>query len=313
MTPTRTFRLAAATVLAMTTMLAATGCTNASQNLRNGSPSSSGATTFDPSTAPKDDALAALVPSAIRDKGVLAIGSDTTYAPAEFLGGADGRTPMGFDVDFAKAIGSTLGLKIDYQTAGFPTILAALGTKYDLGMSAFSITNERLKAVNFVDYFRAGTIWAVQKGNPKHVSLDSLCGLKVGVQTGSVQADPDLSGRSKACTDAGKPAIDVISLANQTDITTRLVNGGIDAMISGGTSITYALNQTGGQLELLGGLYNPDDNGIAIAKDNPALAELIAKVMNKLIADGTYTKIMGNWNMGVLSLKTSVVNPQVDR
>ena len=163
-------------------------------------------------------------------------------------------------------------------------------------MSAFSITNERMKAVNFVDYFKAGTIWAVQKGNPNKVSLDELCGLKVGVQTGSVQEDPDLTGRSKACTDAGKPAIDVISLANQTDITTRLVNGGIAAMVSGGTTITYALTQTGGQLELLGEMYNPDHNGIAVAKDDIELADLVAKVMNKLIADGSYAA--RSWTTG---------------
>ena len=228
MASSRPHRIAFTAAVALAVLLAATGCTTASQSLNNGLPTQSDATAFDPSSVSKDTALAALVPEAIKAKGTLIIGSDTTYAPAEFLGGTDGHTPMGFDVDFAKAIGATLGLKVDFQTAGFATILPGLGTKYDLGMSAFSITKERLKAVNFVDYFKAGTIWAVQKGNPKKVSLDALCGLKVGVQTGSVQENPDVSDRSKACVAAGKPALDVISLANQTDITTRLVNGGID-------------------------------------------------------------------------------------
>lgn len=309
MKSTRPYRFALATAAAL---IALTGCTSASQALETGT-STSGAASFDPAAVAKDDALAALVPANIKNKGTLTVGSDTTFAPAEYLGGADGQTPMGFDVDFAKAIAATLGLKLQFQTAEFTSILPALGPKYDLGISAFSITNERLKAVNFVDYYRAGSIWAVQKGNPKSVSLDSLCGRKVGVQTGTVQENPDLSGRSKACTDAGKPAIDVISLPNQTDITTRLVAGGIDAMVSGSTAVTYALTQTHGQLQLLGDLYNPDDTGIAVAKSDPQFADLIAKVMNKLIADGSYAKIMDSWNMSVLSVKTSVVNPEANR
>ncbi|WP_035748793.1 ABC transporter substrate-binding protein [Arthrobacter sp. 35W] len=314
MTFPRILRLVLAATVVLTTGLAATGCTNASQGLAGTGPASvPGSPSFDPSTLHKDDALAAMLPDSLKGKDTITVGSDTTYAPAEFLGGTDGQTPMGFDVDFAKAIGATLGLTVDFRTAGFATILPGLGTKYDLGMSAFSITKERMKAVNFVDYFKAGSIWAVQKGNPQNVSVDNLCGLKVGVQTGSVQEDPDLTGRSKACTDAGKPAIDVVSLPNQTDITTRLVNGGIAAMVSGGTTITYALTQTGGQLELLGGLYNPDHNGIAVAKSDPELADLVAKVMNKLIADGSYAKIMDRWGIAVLSTDKSVVNPEVDR
>lgn len=299
--------------LAVSAVLGTTGCTTASQDLGSGEQTQSSAVAFDPASVSKDETLAARVPENIQSRGTLLIGSDTTYAPAEFLGGPDGQTPMGFDVDLAKAIGATLGLKIDYQSAGFATILPGLGTKYDLGMSAFSITNERLKAVNFVDYFKAGTIWAVQAGNPKDVNLDDLCGRKVGVQTGSVQESPDVSDRSKACVEAGKPAIDVISLANQTDITTRLVNGGIDAMVSGGSTITYALTQTEGQLELLGELYNPDHNGIAVAKDDMKLAELISDVMNKLIADGTYQQIMDYWGVGVLATDKAVVNPEVKR
>lgn len=305
--------LAFTAALALTTLFTATGCTNASQTLDTGQPGQSTTVAFDPASVAKNDALVELLPESIKAKGTLSIGSDTSYAPAEFLGGADGQTPMGFDVDLAKAIAATLGLKADFQTAGFATILPGLGTKYDLGMSAFSITNERLKAVNFVDYFKAGTIWAVQKGNPRNVDLDNLCGLKVGVQTGSVQENPDVSDRTEACVAAGKPAIDVISLSNQTDITTRLVNGGIDAMVSGGSTITYALTQTDGKLELLGDLYNPDHNGIAVAKDDMPLAELVSKVMNKLIADGTYQQIMDYWGVGVLATEHSVVNPKVQR
>ena len=297
-------------MLAAAVLGSTAACTNASQELNNSASSpTSGAVTFDPSSVAKDDALAALVPASIRSVGTLTIGSDTSYAPAEFLGGSDGQTPMGYDVDFAKAIGATLGLKVDYKTAGFASILPALGTKYDLGISAFSINQTRLNAVNLVSYYTNGTIWAVQKGNPKDISLDDLCGKTVAVQTGSIQ-ETDVEGRSTTCTSAGKPAIIMVSLKNQTDVTTRLVAGGVDAMVSGAGTISYAISQTGDQLELLGELYNPKLVGIAVAKDDEPLADLVAKVINKLIADGTYGKILDAWGMKVLAIDKSVVNPE---
>ncbi|GAC1479979.1 MAG: ABC transporter substrate-binding protein [Pseudarthrobacter sp.] len=302
--------LKAATVLAIGA-LALTGCTNASQNAAPGAGSSesgSAKASFDPSTIKKDDSLAAQLPEAIKAKGTLTIGSDTSYAPAEFLG-SDGQTPVGYDVDIAKAIGATLGLKVQVQTAEFTGILPALGPKYDLGISSFTINPERLAAVNFVSYFNAGTAWAVQKGNPKKFSLDDVCGKNIGVQTGTVQEDPDLSGRTKKCTDAGKPAINIVTLKNQTDVTTRLVNGSIDAMAADSPIIGYALAQTSGQLEKLGDVYDAAPQGIAVAKSDKALADVIQKTVTKLITDGSYKKILEGWGNADGAITKSEVNP----
>lgn len=288
-------------------VIALTSCTNASQT---GSPSqTSGAAAFDPASISKDSTLAAQVPDAIKSKGTLVIGSDTSYAPAEFLGGSDGQTPMGYDVDIARAIGATLGLKVEIHTSDFTTILPSLGPKYDLGVSSFFITKERSKAANFVSYFQAGTQWAVQKGNPKDVSVDDLCGKSVGVQTGTFQEDPDVSGRSAKCVSEGKEPINVVPLKNQTDITTRLVAGSLDAMAAGSVTVAYAISQTDGQLQTLGDVYGASPLGIAVAKDDVPLAEVIAKSINQLIQDGDYKKILDSWGNGTGAVDQAQVNP----
>jgi polar amino acid transport system substrate-binding protein len=297
-------RMAAVAAIAA---LALTGCTNASQTGTAGG-GSTGTASFDPAAVAKDDALAAMIPASLKGKDTITVGSDTSYAPAEFLG-SDGQTAVGYDVDFAKAIAATLGLKAKVQTAEFTGIIPALGSKYDLGISSFTVNADRLKAVNMVTYFNAGVLWAVQKGNPKKINLDDICGKTVGVQTGTVEEDPDVSGRSKACTDAGKPAINIVTLKNQTDVTTRLVNGSIDAMSADSPVIGYALSQTGGQLETLGKVYDAAPQGIIVAKDDTALADLINKVVNKLIADGTYGKILAAWNNTDGGITKSELNP----
>ena len=300
-----TVRLAAVAAVAA---LALTGCTTASQTGGSGPDSTGSAAAFDPTTVAKDDALIAMLPATIKDKATIDVGSDTSYEPAEFLA-ADGQTPIGYDVDLAKAIAATLGKQAVVHTAGFSSIIPKIGSVYDLGISSFTINPERSKSVNFVSYFNAGVAWAVKKGNPNNISLDNLCGKRVGVQTGTVEEDPDVSGRSAACVKAGKPAIDIVSLKNQTDVTTRLVNGSIDAMSADTPIINNALAKTNGQLETLGKPYDSAEQGIAIAKDDLPFATVIEKVMNKLIADGTYGKILAQWNNTDGAITKAVLNP----
>lgn len=307
-----TSKLTAATMIAAISALALSACTNASETGPSSAATSSGsaAASFDPTTVKKDDALAAMVPDAIKSKGTITVGSDTSYAPAEFLG-PDGQTPVGYDVDIAKAIGATLGLKVQVQTAEFTGILPALGPKYDLGISSFTINPERLGAVNMVSYFNAGTAWAVKKGNPNKFSLDDVCGKSIGVQTGTVQEDPDLADRNKKCVADGKKPIDIVTLKNQTDVTTRLVNGSIDAMAADSPIIGYALTQTNGQLEKLGDVYDSAPQGIAVAKADTAWAEVIQKTVTKLMEDGSYKKILEGWGNSEGAISKSEVNPAV--
>lgn len=293
------------------TLLALTGCTTASQSADG--EERAGEAAFNPADISVDEELAAQVPADIKSKGVLVFGSDTSYAPAEYLGGADGQTPMGYDVDMAKAIGATLGLDVEVKTSEFTGILPALGAKYDLGVSSFFITNERSKAANFVSYFQAGTQWTVETGNPQKIDIEDLCGKSVGVQTGTFQEDPDITARNAKCLEAGKEAINVVSLKNQTDVTTRLMTGGIDAMAAGSIVAAYAVTQSEGKLETLGDVYGASPVGIAVAKDNMPLAEVVQKATNKLIADGDYQEILDSWGTGAGAIDEAQINPEVTK
>lgn len=269
-----------------------------------------GAAEFDPATIAVDNTLAARVPANIASRHVLTVGSDTTYPPAEFLGGADGMTPMGIDVDLAEAIARTLGLKLNFVTAQFDSILPAIGPKYDLGISAFTITKARYGAVDFVSYFNAGKQWAVQAGNPKRFDPADPCGAKVGVQVGST-SEKLVAALNDKCVAEGKPAINLVSLSKQTDIITRLVNGAVDATLNGSTNIGYAVKQTDGKLQTLGGISEPSPNGIAVAKGDTEWATLVADTLNKLIKDGTYAKILSAWGSDNAAVSKAEVNPVV--
>lgn len=272
--------------------------------------SAAGAAEFDPGTIQPDPALAARVSATLVAKGVLTVGSDTTYPPAEFLGGADGNTPVGIDVDLAEGLARTLGLKLKVVTAEFDSILPAIGAKYDLGISAFTITKARYGAVDFVSYFNAGKQWAVRSGNPTHFDPANPCGANVGVQTGSTSEK--LVGKMSAdCTAGGKPAITLSHYSKQTDIITRLISGTIDATLNGSTNIGYAVKQTNGTLQTLGPITAPSPNGIAVAKGDTAWAQLVADAMNRMIADGDYGRILAKWGSDSAAVTRAEVDPDV--
>ncbi|KAB1660867.1 ABC transporter substrate-binding protein [Pseudoclavibacter sp. CFCC 13796] len=256
----------------------------------------------------KSEQLSARVPSDIAARGKLIVGSDTTFAPAEFLAGPDGNTPVGFDVDLSNAIAKKLGLDLDFQSANFDSILPALGTKYDIGASAFYITKKRLEAVNMVSYQKGGSTLLVKAGNPHGLTLDNLCGQTIAVQTGSTQLD-DLQEFSKKCQDSGEQAIDAVELKTNAEAITRLSTDGAVGVLSGQTLLGYAATQSHGQLETIDATYNAGIDGIAVAKSDTEFAQLIADTINELINDGTYAQIMSAWGQKGL-VERADVNPE---
>ena len=306
---------AAAVALSLTACSSGTPGSGSSQTPAGTSaPTSTGSSTFDPSTVAKDDTIAALLPDKIKTAGTLVVGSDTSYAPAEYLA-EDGTTPIGYDVDLTKAIAAVLGLKANIQSADFTGIIPAIGTKYDIGVSSFTINADREKQVNMVEYFNAGEAFAVPTGNPGKIETtgapNNVCGKTVGVQTGTVEDDELTNAVTKACTDAGKPAPTPLRYAAQSDVTTNLVGGKADVMFADSPIIAYAISQTGGQLEQLGDVFESAPQGIVVAKDDQALTTAIQKAVQKLIDDGTYGKILAAWGNTAGAVKTAELNPSV--
>jgi polar amino acid transport system substrate-binding protein len=291
--------LATATTLAVTLALGA--CSTASQE------GSSDGVGFDTSGITKDAAIAAMVPSAVAANGKLTVAAELSYAPLEFVD-ADGKTPVGMDMDIAHAIAALMGLTVDIQSSQFDSIIPAIGTRYDVGLSAFTVTAERLETVNMVSYFAAGSQFAVQQGNPDGVDPDNLCGVTVGVQTGTVQQD-ELTAMQADCADN---PITILPYDKQADVTTNLVGGKVQAMYADSPVTAYAVEQTDGKLETLGEIRDAAPYGAVIAKDDLALAQAVQAALQQLMDDGTLTKIAAAWGNEQGVLTTAELNPVTD-
>ena len=292
---------------AMVVSMGACGTSDKTDSQASVDSNSSSTTGYDVSGVKKDEKIAKMLPSSVTKDGKLTIGMDTSYAPAEFLA-ADGKTPVGFDVDIAKALAGVFGLEADPETANFDSIIPAVGAKYDIGISSFTVTKERLEAVDFVSHFNAGSAWAVKKGNPNKVDTSDLCGKKVAVQTATMQ-ETAANKMAKQCKADGKAEMDVISSKLQTDVTTNVVTGKADVFYADSPVAGYAISQTDGQLEALGDVEGVAKQGIAIKKGDQQLDEAVQKAVQKLMDDGTYMKILKHWGVESGAVDKAEINP----
>jgi polar amino acid transport system substrate-binding protein len=259
-----------------------------------------------PSTS-VDQALAGKVPEAIKSDGSLKIGVDSTYAPNEF---EDNGKIVGFDVDLFNAVAAKLGLRTEWVKSSFGDIIPGVtqSGKYEVGVSSFTINPERKAQSLMISYFQAGTQWATKAGNPAGVTIDGACGKKVAVQKDTVQVK-DVTARSKACTDAKKPAIVIEQYPGQDTATNAVLTGKDDAMLADSPVGAYAVKQTNGQLELLGDIYDAAPYGIVVAKSQTALAEAVRDALKALIADGTYRQVLEKWGVQGGAITDPAINP----
>jgi len=288
-------------VAAVAVALAAAGCANNSETNSGsgGQPSASGSAGFNLDNVKKDDALAQQVDSKISSDGKLVVGTDPTYEPSEFK--QNGKI-VGFDVDLGDAIAKKLGLTAQFEESKFDAILPALGSRYEIGMSSFTDNPAREKVVDFVTYFSAGTQWASKDPN---FNPDNACGKKVAVQTGTVQATDDLPARQKKC--AGN-AIQVQQYDAQDEATNSVVLGKADAVLADSPVMAGAVKKVGGDLKLVGDVYDSAPYGIAVPKTAGTTKDAILGAVKALMADGTYKAVLDKWGVSGGTINNPVIN-----
>ena len=264
------------TLLVLTLLLAACGSTTTTT------------TTTTPGGAPTPD---------LKVPGVLTVGSDTTYPPQESIDTATNKA-VGFDVDLITAIAKNMGLQANVVTTKFDTIIDDLNNKrFDVVISAVSVTPDRQKKVDFVPYFNAGESLLVQAGNPKNIKgLSDLCGQSVGVQTGTIE-QADLQTASNACKTAGKPEIKMVVLQDQTAVVQLLANQRVVATYQDSPVTDYYNKQHPGQFAVGGSVINAGLEGIVIRKNDAPMFNAVKAAFDKLKADGTYKQLIDKWGL----------------
>lgn len=243
--------------------------------------------------ATADPAIAAMLPADIRDSGVLAVGTNTPYAPNEFK---DSRGEIiGFDIDIITAVSQVLGLRADIGESDFEKIIPSIesGT-LSAGISSMNVTEERTAVVDMAEYFMAGTQWATSAD--KDIDPDNACGLKVGVQRTTVQETEDVPKKSADCVARGLPPIERVSFDEQAQAANAVALGQVDAMSADSPVSAYAEVQSEGNIKVVGPLYDAAPYGISLPKGSP-LGPAVVAALRKLYDDGEIERIAESWGV----------------
>jgi polar amino acid transport system substrate-binding protein len=245
------------------------------------------------------------LPSKYLKSGLLKVAVDTTYPPNEFK--ESNGQPAGWEVELLSAMGSKLGLVINFKQVPFSTILpGVVNNIYDTGVASIFDTPERRLQVDMVDYYSAGTLWGRKSGSAL-VAPANACGKTIAVQGGTYQATVDLPARNQVCLEQGRAAIKIVSYKNQNDASDSVELGRVDAFVADSPVTLYAVKQSAGKLVAVGDTYGIFDYSLPIARGN-ALTEALRLALQSLIDDGTYRKILASWGVQNGAIPAAKIN-----
>jgi polar amino acid transport system substrate-binding protein len=254
-----------------------------------------------------DPALHDLLPQSVKDRGVLRVGTDASYAPMESYA-PDGRTIIGMDPDLGVEIGRVLGVRLQFDATDFDKLLADVARgDLDLAMSAVTDTPERAKTADFVNYFTAGTSIVVQRGNPAGVTeLNDLCGKVVAVENATTQVDL-LARTQKNC---AQPII-VKAYPTNSDALLELRTGRAVAVLNDLPPAIFLTSDahTNSQYQLASNAqYEPAMYGVAVAKSQPRLRDAVQGALKELLRSGVYADLVARWHVQTGAVQQITVN-----
>lgn len=218
--------------------------------------------------------------------GKITVGINAEYPPFEMVDAAGNI--VGFDADLVDAIAKAAGFEYEFVNTRWDGIFVALASgEFDAVCSAATITEERLKTVDFSDpYFNAGQRIAVRAGETEIQTADDLDGKKVGVQLGTT-GDIWLTEETGA---------EVVRYDENTLAFQALAAGDVDAAVADGPVVVEIIQANPElNLKVLDGVYTDEFYGIAVRKDRPEVLEAINAGLAAIKADGTYDAIYDKW------------------
>lgn len=254
--------------------------------------------------------LHAQLPEKIRSSKTLNLVTDAHYPPCESFA-EDNKTMVGFEPDLWDALGQVLGIKIKPVSIDFAGLIPGVKSgRYDVAMECISDSAEREKQVSFVNYAYA-TSEVYTLATEKSITNDplTLCGLKVGVQTGTDFEKAISEIYTPNCTKNGKPAIEQVTLPSADAVLLGLYAGRVDFVLNDAASVDDIRQKAPHpirtvQMPLMPKYYL----GIVVAKENTQLAQVLLKALNVLHETGTYDKIMEKWDLEAMKLDKPGIN-----
>lgn len=236
-----------------------------------------------PETAEESASEYGPVLSKIMENGKLVVGTEAQYAPFEFKD-LDANY-AGCDMWLAGQIADALGVELEIVDMAFDGIIPAVQAgQVDMGIAAFTKTDERAEVIDFTKVYQQDwQLLIVKAGNEDvYTTVESLAGLQVGAQKGTIQ--------SKLIQSA-LPDSALFELEKYPSLALEVANGNIAGLVVDG-AVGEAMVASNGQLAVANFTFDPTvaqfGKAIVIQQGNGDLVAATNAVIDEVLADGSF-------------------------
>ncbi len=223
----------------------------------------------------------------IKQAGVIRVATFDSNPP---FGSVDAKTHniVGYDVDFAKALASALGVKLELVPTNPANRIPLLQSgKADIIVADITITPERAKVIDFsVPYFVTGQQFLVPAKSPD--KLSEYAKARIGAVKGTT-GEQELHNRFP---DSRVLSYDDIPLA-----LSALRNGNVQAITQDSTILAGLLDGAPdkAKYKVLPELLSKEEIGVGVKKGETALLAFVNNELLQLEKNGQATSIYNNW------------------
>lgn len=223
------------------------------------------------------------------NEDTLVVGLDDSFPPMGFRN--ENNEIVGFDIDLAKAVAEELGMEVKFQPISWASKEQELSSgNIDCIWNGFAYNEERAATMTLTDPYIKGENYFILKNGSKVTSQEELKGKKIGVQTGSIQAQ-DLEK-----SEFGK-AVEIIQYGDNLTAFMDLETEGIDALFCSNIIGNYLITSKGKDYETIASENITVSNGsvIAFKQGNTELRDKIQNALIRLEQTGSLDSISEKW------------------
>ena len=233
---------------------------------------------------------AGIAPLAKTSDTLLRIGVQNERPPFSFSD--DDGELQGFDVEIAWALCAALKSKCQLLPLEFTALVPGLEEgRIDAAVASMSITEERLRRVDFTDkYYQASNRFVARRGSVSDVTPSGLAGKTIGVKRGTIH-DRYLSDHFAATAALRR-------YGYSDEIFIDLALGRLDLAFADNITLTESFLKTdlGAEFDFVGPAFSDPQwfgrgEGIAVRKGNADLLAQLNQALRQIRADGTYEEI----------------------
>ena len=220
--------------------------------------------------------------------GKIIVASDLANPPFDFV---ENNEPKGFEVDLMKKVAEKLGLECEYLPAmKFDSIIPLIkqGGKADVGVSNFTITDERKQEIDFTDPYVDSNQGVVTKVGAERADADSLNaeGVTIACQAGTT---------GEAWAQENLPKATIKSLDDPVAAVTGVQTGLYDATAADLPVMKYLCSNSFTDCQVSIEIPTGEQYGIVVSKDNAGLTEAINTALAELADDGSIKELEIEW------------------